>query len=107
MRRYGIVKGQRSIEQTTFDLTSIGHFAKRRRVYCGRHIGVNRFNCGQDRHFGLSDAHDLRKQNRVLDDVSFFLQSRRNIERGIGDVERLGVHRYFKAKHMRHAPPCA
>ena len=40
----------------------------------------------------------------VLDDVDLFQQSRVNVERGVGDQERLGVQRHIEAKHMRHAP---
>ena len=52
-------------------------------------------------------AQDARKVNGVLDDVHFFLQSGANVERGVGDQQRLAVQRDVEAKYMRHASPRA
>ena len=45
--------------------------------------------------------------NGIVDDVELFAQCRADVERGIGDHQRFGIHRHIETENMRHAPPCS
>ena len=51
-----------------------------------------------------SDAHGLREVDRVLDDVDLVLQCRRDIHRGVGDDQRIGMAGHIHDEAMADAP---
>src|SRR5262249_52842525 len=60
-----VVKRERAIDQSAFDLPAVGHFAKGRGVERGRHLRVDRFDRGEDRDLGLVATEGYGQVNRV------------------------------------------
>jgi hypothetical protein len=87
--RNRVVEGQRAVEQAALDLAAIGHLAQRGGVERGLDLRVDGFHRRQDRHLGFGDADDVGEVDRVLDDVDLVFQRRRDVDRGVGDQQRV------------------
>ena len=87
-------------EQAAGNLPAVGHFAQRCGVDRGAHLRVHGFHRGEQRHLRLRDAERMRNINRILHNVPLGLQIGIDIDRGVGDQERLGISRHVHKKHV-------
>ncbi len=99
-----VVERERAVEQGAGDLAAVRHLAQRRRFDRRGHVGIDRFHRRQDRHPHLLHAQIVREVDRVLHDVDFVLQRRRDVHRGVGDDERIGVPRHVHDEAVADAP---
>ena len=96
----GVVESERAIEDAAGDLSAIGHLAKRGRLDGGwdlRGHGLDRGKDGDTR----SAETDLREKiDRVLDDVALGIEVGEDVDRGIGDEQRLGIGGHIHDEDM-------
>ena len=78
------------------DLPPVGHLAQRRRVDRRGDFRRHRLHSRKDGHLGQRPAEAMRQVNRVLADISLVFQRRSDVDRRVGDHQRLriGGHRH-------------
>ena len=89
----GNVEIERTIDDAADDLPAVGHLGERSRVESGLHLGIDRLDCGKDRHLGLGNAYCPRQDDRVLNNVALLIEIRRDVHRGIADDDGTRIGR--------------
>ena len=105
-RRLGIncvVKGQRAIQHAAGDLAALRHLAQGSGLDGGGDLGRHRLDRRQDRHAGRAQADGGEKVDGILHDVAFLAQVGKDVDRRIGDEQRLGMPRHIH--HIDMADP--
>src|SRR5215813_1705124 len=99
-----VVEGQRPVEDAAGDLSSIGHLAERRSLDGGWDLRGHGFNSGEDRDARRAEADLGEEIDRVLYDVAFGLEIGKDIDRRIGDEERVRMVRDIHDENMTDPP---
>ena len=85
-----VVEGERAVEQAAGDLAALGHLAQRRRLDGRWNFRGHGFDRRKDRDPRRAQP-DLRVEvDRVLHDVALGVEIGKDIDRRIGDEQRLG-----------------
>ena len=107
LRRLGIdrvVERERTVEDPAGDLAAVRHLAERRRLDGRGDLGGDGLDRRQDRDPRGAKA-DLRvKVDRVLDDVALGIEIGSDIDRRIGDEQRVRMGRHVHDEHMADPP---
>ena len=100
----GIVEGQRPIEDAAGDLPALRHLAQRRSVDGRRNFRAHRFHRGKYGHARRAKADLGEEVDDILDDVALGIEIGKDVDRGIGDEERLGISRHVHDEDMADPP---
>ena len=86
-----IVEGERPVEHAAGDLAAIRHLAQRRGLDGRGDLRRHGLDRRQDRDARRAEA-DLHEQvDRVLDDVALGIEIGKDVDRRVGDEQRLGM----------------
>ena len=89
LRADRIVERERPVEKRPRDLTPVRHLAQGGGLDRGRHLRRHRLHRAEDRHAHLGRAHRMREIDGVLDDVDLGVEVGGDVDRRVGDDERL------------------
>ena len=99
-----VEEGERAVQQSSGDLPAIRHFAQRGGFERRWHVGIDRLHRRKDRDSHLFRAEIVREIDRILRNVDLAFQVRCDVDRRIGDYERLVMVRHVHDEAMADAP---
>ena len=86
-----VVEGERAVEQAAGDLAALGHLAERRGLDGRGDLGRHRLDRRQDRDARRAEADAGPEVDGVLDDVALGVEVGEDVDRRVGDEQRLRV----------------
>ncbi len=100
----GIVEGERTVEDAVDDLPAFRHLAQRGGVDRRRNLRGDGLDGGENCNSRRAEA-DLREQiDGVLNDVAFGIEVGKDVDRGIGDEQGLGISRHIHDEDVADTP---
>ena len=100
----GVVEGERAVEQAAGDLAALGHLAERGGLDGRGDLGGHRLDGRQDRHLRRAQADAGPEVDGVLDDVALGVEVGEDVDRRVGDEERLRVAGHVHDEDVADAP---
>ena len=100
----GVVEGERPVEDAAGDLPAVGHLAERGRLDGRGNLRRHGLDRREDRNARRAEP-DLREQiDRVLDDVALGVEVGEDVDRRVGDEQRLGIGRHVHDEDVADPP---
>ena len=100
----GVVEGERPVEDAAGDLAAVGHLAQRGGLDGRRDLRRHGLDRREDRDPRRAEA-DLREQvDGVLDDVALGIEIGKDVDRRVGDEQRLGIGRHVHDEDVADPP---
>ena len=96
----GVVERQRAVEDPAGDLAAVGHLAEGGGLDGRGHLGIHGLHRRQDRDPHRVDPQRPGEVDGVLDDMDLVLQGRSDVDRRVGDDQRIGVARHVHDEAM-------
>ena len=89
-----IVEGERTVNEATGDLTTLGHLGKGSCIQRCLQLGIDHLDRREHGHARLLYAKHVREVDGVLHDVALVGQRRDDVDRGVGDEDRSRITRH-------------
>ena len=99
-----VVEGERPVEDAAGDLPAVGHLAERGGVDGRGNLRGHGLDRREDRDARRAET-DLREQiDGVLNDVALGVEVGKDVDRGVGDEQRLGMGRHVHDEDVADPP---
>ena len=99
----GGVKGQRTVENATRNLSAVCHLAKRCGIERGLDLGVDRLNSRKQRHLRLGDAERMCQVDGILHDVDLVFELGSDVDCRVGDEQSASIGGRIHDEDVRDA----